>query len=258
MPTGAITQHIDVALVVLYAFWIFFFGLIVYLQRESRREGYPLVPDQNERGRGAADRYVGLPSPKAFKLHDGRTIMVPDESRQDYREVKARPIAPWTGAPLEPTGNPMLDGVGPAAYAMREDVPELTMDGLPLITPLKVERETTVAEGDDDPRGMTVLGADRKVAGTVTDIWIDRAEPQARYLEVQIADGTSRLLPMYFLKIHGSRRTVTTNAIMAHQFADVPTNKDPGHVTKLEEDKITAYYSSGYLYASPDRLGPLL
>ena len=43
MPTGAITGYIDVAQLVLYAFWIFFAGLIFYLRREDKREGYPLV-----------------------------------------------------------------------------------------------------------------------------------------------------------------------------------------------------------------------
>ncbi len=33
---GAITSYIDVAQVVLYAFWIFFAGLIFYLRREDR------------------------------------------------------------------------------------------------------------------------------------------------------------------------------------------------------------------------------
>jgi hypothetical protein len=28
--TGAINDHLDVALIVLYAFWIFFFGLLSY------------------------------------------------------------------------------------------------------------------------------------------------------------------------------------------------------------------------------------
>jgi uncharacterized protein with PQ loop repeat len=31
MQTGAITQYVDVAQLVLYMFWIFFFGLIYYL-----------------------------------------------------------------------------------------------------------------------------------------------------------------------------------------------------------------------------------
>lgn len=42
METGAITGYIDVAQVVLYIFWAFFFGLVIYLLRENKREGYPL------------------------------------------------------------------------------------------------------------------------------------------------------------------------------------------------------------------------
>jgi hypothetical protein len=42
MGTGAITGYVDAAQVVLYVFWIFFAGLIVYLIREGKREGYPL------------------------------------------------------------------------------------------------------------------------------------------------------------------------------------------------------------------------
>ena len=47
MPTGAITQYIDVAQLTLYAFWIFFALLIVYLRREDKREGYPLESDRS-------------------------------------------------------------------------------------------------------------------------------------------------------------------------------------------------------------------
>ena len=46
MPCGAITGYIDVAQLVLYAFWIFFAGLIFYLRREDKREGYPLESDR--------------------------------------------------------------------------------------------------------------------------------------------------------------------------------------------------------------------
>jgi photosynthetic reaction center H subunit len=41
-----ITRYIDVAQLVLYGFWIFFFGLIYYLRREDKREGYPLESDR--------------------------------------------------------------------------------------------------------------------------------------------------------------------------------------------------------------------
>ena len=40
MGTGAITAYIDVAQIVLYIFWIFFFWLVVWLVRE----GPPLLP----------------------------------------------------------------------------------------------------------------------------------------------------------------------------------------------------------------------
>ncbi len=43
---GAITGYIDVAQMALYAFWLFFAGLIYYLHREDKREGYPLVSDR--------------------------------------------------------------------------------------------------------------------------------------------------------------------------------------------------------------------
>ena len=39
MGTGAITQYVDVAQIVLYMFWAFFAGLIYYLVREGHREG---------------------------------------------------------------------------------------------------------------------------------------------------------------------------------------------------------------------------
>jgi hypothetical protein len=50
MQTGAITTHIDVAQIVLYAFFLFFTGLVIHLLRESKREGFPLVPERGEKG----------------------------------------------------------------------------------------------------------------------------------------------------------------------------------------------------------------
>jgi photosynthetic reaction center H subunit len=66
----------------------------------------------------------------------------------------------------------MLAAVGAGAYASREDVPELTSHGQPLIQPLRVASAYTVAEQDVDPRGLPVMGGDGKQGGTVKDIWI--------------------------------------------------------------------------------------
>ena len=37
-----------------------------------------------------------------------------------------------------------------------------------------------------------------------------------------------------------------------------PATRNTDKVTLLEEDKITAYYGGGTLYATPDRVEPLL
>lgn len=42
-------KYIDGAQIALYAFWLFFFGLIIYLRREDKREGYPLESPQGPR-----------------------------------------------------------------------------------------------------------------------------------------------------------------------------------------------------------------
>ena len=42
MESNSFLEYIDAAQVALYAFWVFFAGLIWYLHREDKREGYPL------------------------------------------------------------------------------------------------------------------------------------------------------------------------------------------------------------------------
>ena len=73
MGTGAITSYIDVAQLALYAFWIFFAGLIVYLRREDKREGYPLESDRSG-GRIKVQGFPAVPAPKTFTLHEGGTV----------------------------------------------------------------------------------------------------------------------------------------------------------------------------------------
>src|SRR3954467_9129761 len=121
--TGALTGYLDVAQVVLYVFWAFFAGLIYYLRREDKREGYPLVSDRSDEVK--VQGFPPMPSPKTFMLAHGGTVSVPRIDK-DAPPLLARPFAKHRGAALEPTGNPMRDGVGPAAYALREDEPERT------------------------------------------------------------------------------------------------------------------------------------
>jgi photosynthetic reaction center H subunit len=257
MGTGAITNHIDVAQLVLYAFWIFFAGLVIYIRREDKREGYPLESERS--GSIKVQGFPAMPAPKSYRLPHGGSVLKPNPAAPAQREILAVPTELWPGAPLTPTGNPMRDGVGPAAYAQRADSPDLTLEGEPKILPLRVAAGFGIASAGPDPRGMPVVGGDGKVGGIVTDAWVDRAEPQVRYLEVEVA-GSKRhvLVPMGFSKIDGSRSRVVVRSIMSHQFEDVPGLRNPDLVTLLEEDRLSAYYGGGTLYAAPDRMGPWL
>lgn len=254
MPTGAITGYIDVAQVVLYVFWGFFALLILYLHRENKREGYPLESDRSRHVR--VEGFPATPPAKVFRLANGEVAV---SGRVDNDELRARPVARWPGAPLQPTGNPMLDGIGPAAWASRADVPEGTAEGYPLIAPLRIVADASIDPHDPDPRGMSVIGGDGLTAGTVSDLWVDRSEPQIRYLEVAV-DGATRtvLLPITFAKVNRRRRVVEVRAILARHFADVPLILHPDRVTKLEEDRITAYFGGGTFYATPARSEALL
>ena len=258
METGAITGYIDVAQLVLYAFWIFFFGLVIYLRREDKREGYPLESGRTTRsgGRVKVQGFPAVPPPKTFLLAHGGVATAPS-TRQELPS-RTRPSAPWSGAPLEPAGNPMADAVGPAAYALRAEVPDLTWDGRPRIVPLRVATDHVVESRDPDPRGMDVIGADGVAGGVVRDVWVDRSEPQFRYLEVEVAGGRRVLLPVYHATFDGWRREVRVTAIKGGQFADAPGLANPDQVTLREEDRIGAYYASGHLYADPSRTEPLL
>jgi photosynthetic reaction center H subunit len=252
METGAITQYVDVAQLVLYAFWAFFFGLIYYLQRESHREGYPMDP-----GRENGPKIEGWPTveSKTYKLADGREMLSPDPDRVDGT-YHGKPSHGWIGAPLEPVGDPLLAGVGPGAWAARADHPDMTFEGELKIVPLRVADDHGVAVQDTDPRGLPVIGADGEVAGSVKDLWVDRSEMMFRYIEIDLPAGHSVLLPMNFARIKKSG--VYVHALLAEQFANVPGVRTPNQITLLEEEKIMAYYGAGLLYATPERQEPLV
>jgi photosynthetic reaction center H subunit len=169
------------------------------------------------------------------------------------------PVDRHPGAALQPldTVNPMLAGVGPGAWADRADRLDLTVDGEPKIRPLRTATGFSINRRDPNPIGMAVFGLDGVEAGVVRDAWVDISELQLRYLEVEV-HGTDRrvLLPMPFSRIKGG--AVRVKSIAARHFADVPATRHPDLITLLEEDRISAYYGAGYLYATPDRMGPIL
>jgi photosynthetic reaction center H subunit len=59
-------EKIDGAQIALYAFWLFFAGLIIFLRREDKREGYPLEsPD------GPREGWPTVPDKKTYIHRDG-------------------------------------------------------------------------------------------------------------------------------------------------------------------------------------------
>jgi photosynthetic reaction center H subunit len=179
-------------------------------------------------------------------------------------DVTFVPADYYNGSPVIPTGNPMVDGVGPASFnPNRRDEPDLTFHGAPKIVPMRLDPNFSVAKGDPDPRGLPVIAADNREAGTVIEIWVNRSEPQVSYYEVQLAGGEQRrLLPVGFVQwpnfgLWGNDRLLV-KSITAAQFEQVPTTKRDDQITLLEEDKIGAFYCGGHLYALPDRGQPII
>lgn len=249
--------NFDVAELVLIAFFIFFLGLVLYLRREDRREGYPLEDDVSGRLEPVGG-FLFFPAPKTFLLPHGHgTRTLPDGGR-DTRPLHARRSAPMDGAPIEPTGDASADGIGPGAWVDRPNHPDLNIEGHPRIVPMRVLHDVSIAGGDPDPRGMAVVGADGRQAGVVSDVWVDRSELLIRYIEVAVGgEGGRRVLaPQNMAEISGGKRTVTVKAIRADQFAGVPVTESPESVTLREEDRIMGYFGGGYLYATPDRQEP--
>lgn len=255
METGAITGYIDVAQVVLYVFWGFFFCLIIYLLRENKREGYPLDPDGGRNDIG--NFLLPIPAPKTFHRPDGSTYTVPD-GVFDTRPIQGAPLERFPGAPIEPSGDPMLSAIGPGAYVERQDVVDITFDGRTRIVPLRADDHYEIPAGDFDPRGLPVRGCDGVAGGRVTEVWVDRSEAIARYFEVELAGGGTVLLPITMARVNKRQGYVGVKSIRGVHFADVPRLASPDQVTHREEDRISAYYGGGTLYATADRLGPVL
>ena len=242
--------NIDVALITFYAFVLFFAGLVIYLNRESRREGFPQEDDLTGRidSPGLFDG-----APKRFQLPFGRGVTTTDREREPITLAAVRER--FSGAPYRPTGNPLVDGIGPAAWAERRRVPDLDMEGHARIVPIAATNGIKLDKRDPALIGKPVFGADGVQAGVVTDVWVDRAERLIRYLAVDIG-ARIVMAPMAMASVR--KRGVTIDAITAAQFADAPAIEGAETITFYEEERVQAYFGGGYLYATPERQEPIL
>jgi photosynthetic reaction center H subunit len=253
---------IDITEMVLYLFFAFFLCLVLYLQNEGRREGYPLEHDvtgEHEPTPGLFFRAL----PKPYTMADGTTLYKPDGLR-DSHDMSFKRTAAWSGSPIEPTGNPLTAGVGPGSYAIRADVPDMTSHGSVRIAPLSASPGFSTDDKDAKLIGYNLIGIDGQSGGTITDLWIDRMEFLIRYLEVATitADGTATgktvLVPMTMCAVKKASKSVYIDAVRGSQVAGAPTIKSAEQITLLEEEKIVGYFGAGYLYATSERAEPVL
>ncbi|TDL78230.1 photosynthetic reaction center subunit H [Palleronia sediminis] len=242
--------NFDLASLAIWGFWIFFAGLIYYLQTENMREGYPLELED-----GSVSPNQGpfpVPKPKTINMPFGRPdVVVPsaeNEANHARTELAMARTAVGEGFPHKPTGDPIVDGVGPASWTPRGDLPELTGEGHVKIQPMSSLEEFTVSAGRD-PRGMPVVAKDDPVIGTVVDLWVDVPEQLIRYLEIEIDPqfgGGRRLMPMQFVRVRP--RFVDAMTLSSHRATQIPQLKSAEQITLLEEERIVAFFGGGLLY----------
>ncbi|MEM9302472.1 MAG: photosynthetic reaction center subunit H [Pseudomonadota bacterium] len=263
--SDAFTQQLDLTAILFTLFWVFFLGLVYYLQREAKREGYPLDSDRSEAVN--VQGFPGLPEPKKFIVR-GTEPGAP--TREVFKPALETPVENpalddkqgyWGNAGI-PSGEPMGANIGPGSWVDRADHAETTLDGRDQIVPMRVGTEFGIEPDDTDPRGFAVIAGDKQTAGTLHDIWCDRGEPQIRYYEVAVTTAEGQpshkaLVPVDFARVDGKRGVVLVTAITSEQFRGVPALASPDRVTLREEDRISAYYGGGMMYATPDKQEPL-
>ena len=257
MNHGNIVGTIDAAQIAMILFIAFFIALVFWLRREDRREGYPLEEALSGKLLSPGGP-LSAASQKTFKLPFGRgkvSVPVrPGEGREPV-EIAAKRRENFGGAPYSPVGDVFAAGVGPGSYANRAKFADQDAHGNARIVPMGLVPQISVAKASTDPRGLPVYGADGAKAGTVVDLWVDRAEHIVRYLAIDTGSSTV-LAPMPMAVVRRGR--VIISAINAADFAGAPFPADPGEITRYEEERVVAYFGTGYLYANASRLEPLV
>jgi photosynthetic reaction center H subunit len=244
-----------------FTFVLLFSVLIIYLRREDRREGYPL---EDESGRlESLDGLLFVAQPKVFITGGGAgTLSKPDYLRESFAGSASR-TSGAPGTPLVPRGDALQSGIGPGAYAQRARRPDTMPHGEAKIVPLRAIPAYQIDAKSPDPRGMQILGADGAVGGLVTDVWIDRGEFVARYLEVAVTpvagsppiEAKRVLIPVPMCDVTKSK--VSTYSVLGSQFVGAPAVAGDT-VTFDEEERASAYFGGGFLYATPARSEPLI
>ena len=246
-----IVGNLDGAILCVAAFVLFFAGLVYHLRREDKREGYPL---EMERPDGSIYHEGGIPpvpEPKVFyRPHDRGIALAPRTEEPEPVRPGVRP--PPIGYPLDPGPDPLMEGVGAASWTrIREEKPDLDVEGSPKLIPLNDNPEYYIPAGDPDPRGWDLYSADNRKVGKVHDLWFNRAEFFLRYYEVTV-DGEEgrRLIPAFFAEALPQDEIVRVTSLVEKDVRRVPLRADGDCITMREEDRLNGFFAGGLVYST--------
>jgi photosynthetic reaction center H subunit len=90
----------------------------------------------------------------------------------------------------------------------------------------------------------------------VVDLWVDRAEPLS--VTQNLMRAGRRIAADDIWQWSQATGLSMCKSIRSDQFAQVPGLSNPDQVTLQEEDRISAFYGGGHLYAMPMRSEPLI
>ena len=202
----------------------------------------------------------GWPAMPAAEDLPARATAAPRGAAHGHAPSRPRePTGAWPGAPLEPTGDPMVDGVGPARLRRcAPTCPTSRSTAQPKIVPLRVATDFHVDARDPDPRGMTVVGADGAVGGVVRDVWVDRSEahdPLPRGRGAGAGGARRVLLPVNFTRIDAAAAQVDVKVDPRRAVRRrARASRSPTRSRCAKRTGSCAYYGGGTLYAEPSRL----
>ncbi len=245
----AVVGELDVAILCVAAFFLFFLGLVYYLRQEDKREGYPLERPNAVGGLSRTGGFPPIPAPKLFQRPHGRSA-----AQAPRAEASPEPVD-WrqglNGMPIDTGPDPLGAGVGPASWQRgRVDEPDLTVGGEPKIVPLGEWTDYHVAPGDIDLRGWPVVSGDGDEVGRVVELWFNRAEFFLRYLEVDIGAERTRMMPMFLSRTDTDRGVLHAFSLTAADFRRIPITGDRHIVTQREEDMLAGFFAGGLRYSA--------
>ena len=227
-----------------------------------RRPG--LVPARRGPARGLSARirmrpqfngdrgFLLIPAPKTFRSPNGEVVQAPNYER-DTRPINATKIEPWPGAPFEPNGDPHARRRRSRLLYRSPRQAGQDADGHDLIAPLRVATHFARLARRRQPVGLRRhrRRPHRRGHGQGR-LGRPRRERAALLRGRNCATAGTVLLPVNFCDVVLASADVKVNALLAAQFVNVPTARQPDASPCWRKRRSPAYYGGGTLYATPN------